>query len=95
MIVDQQTVNALEQLKPYPCWVTWRRVYRNGKWTKIPYDPKTGSPADSTDRSTWSNYEQAAQVASNYDGLGFVFCDENPFSGIDLDDCIVNGKVES
>lgn len=68
-----------------PQWVTWR--YENG--TKVPYSAKTGHKASSTKESTWTTYDIASKVAQarDYAGVGFVFSDDDPFTGIDLDDC--------
>jgi putative DNA primase/helicase len=45
----------------------------------------------STELMTWATFEQAlaAYEAGEppYDGIGFVFCNADPFVGIDLDDC--------
>jgi putative DNA primase/helicase len=40
---------------------------------------------------TWATFEEALAAyeagAPPYDGIGFVFCNADPFVGIDLDDC--------
>lgn len=75
-----------DELKELTQWCVWRYEKRNGKETKIPYDPKTYQNAKSNDESTWADY-QTAQTAfqeSNADGLGFFF--KPPYMGIDLDD---------
>src|SRR5579883_1375119 len=70
-------------------WVTWRLETRDGKTTKVPYDPKTGHKADSTDPATWSTFSIAlsAWEGGRFDGVGFVFSDADPFAGVDLDHC--------
>jgi hypothetical protein len=77
----------LTELKPYPQWVIWRYLNRDGKATKIPFNPKTGVPASVTEPSDWSNYEIAVQAArrTNADGIGFVLTANDPFTFIDLD----------
>ncbi len=77
---------TLKQLTSLPQWVTWR--YENG--TKVPYNPKTGHKADSTDTSTWATHQEAIRAANQrkHDGIGFVFTSNDPYVGIDLDDCI-------
>ncbi len=70
---------------------------RLNKWVnyvpeiKIPLDPKTGKAASSTDPSTWGTYEQSKASSEN---IGFVF-DDTGYYGIDLDDCVVSGKLNS
>ncbi|MFC4360303.1 hypothetical protein ACFO0N_20345 [Halobium salinum] len=70
-------------------WVCWNEQTRDGKPTKIPITPRTGGFASSTDRDTWTDFETAVEYAQNdeADGLGFVFTDNDPFVGVDLDDC--------
>jgi hypothetical protein len=75
-------------------WVCWKWVWRTerkagaGKWTKQPIRPD-GSAASVTDRSTWATFQDvlAAARAGQADGVGFVFTAEDPYFGLDLDDC--------
>ncbi len=79
--------NLPEEMRAYSQWVVWRYVYRDGqKPTKVPRDPKTGGPASVSDAGTWGTFDQACNAAHNYDGIGFVFTETDPFAGIDLDD---------
>lgn len=75
-------------------WVVWKAehiVKRDGtpKTTKIPFDPKTGKKASSQRRSNWGSFDQAceAYLSGDYQGIGFVFSADDPFVGIDLDNC--------
>jgi primase-polymerase (primpol)-like protein len=70
-------------------WVCWRREERDGKTTKVPVEPSTGEYASTTDQDTWSDFETALKEigATDADGVGFVFTDDDPLVGIDLDDC--------
>jgi primase-polymerase (primpol)-like protein len=83
------TVDVPDALTAYGQWVGWRSEKRDGKQTKIPIDPATGQYASSTDPETWGGFEAAANVVERGDGagVGFVFTDEDPFVGVDLDDC--------
>src|SRR5215218_5487071 len=69
------------ELKERPQWVVHRR--------KIPYDPKSGKPASSTDLTTWATFPEALEAykTGRYDGIGFVFCSADPYTGVDLDKC--------
>jgi RecA-family ATPase len=79
--------NLPEEIRAYSQWVVWRYVIRDGqKPTKVPRDPKTGGPASVSDTRTWGTFDQACNAVHNYDGIGFVFTEQDPFSGIDLDD---------
>ncbi|MER9258998.1 DUF5906 domain-containing protein [Mesorhizobium sp. M0619] len=80
-----------EALKAYQQFVVWRLVKRAGepKPAKLPFDPKTGLTASSTDPTTWTDFATAARVAAagGFNGIGFVFTADDPFAFIDLDDC--------
>lgn len=77
------------ELRTLHHWVLWRNEKRNGKPTKVPYNPRTLRPASSIDRQTWGSYEQTLETGNgegqNWNGLGFVFTDSDPYCGIDLD----------
>ncbi len=78
-------------------WVCWKFKWidgkdgRPGKWTKIPVDPKTGRGASSTDAATWGTFEEACAYADRWlsedGGIGFVFTDNDPYTGVDFDHC--------
>ena len=73
-------------------WVVWRYETRDGKDTKVPYDPKQISRrASTTNPDTWSTAAHAAEVRrvrpEMFDGIGFVVTPEDDFVGIDLDHC--------
>lgn len=74
-------------------WVVWRSEQRGGKITKVPYDARTGRLAESDNPDTWASYNDACAVAADFDGIGYVFSADDPFTGIDLDDCITDGQV--
>jgi putative DNA primase/helicase len=77
------------ELRDRAQWVAWKLTKRkqDKKPTKLPFDPATGRIASSTDPSTWGTLEQAlARLAQGgYDGIGFVFAEDDPYTGIDLD----------
>jgi primase-polymerase (primpol)-like protein len=71
-------------------WVCWKRVKRNGKWTKPPFEARTGDPADATKPNTWASFEEtiaACGANPQYAGIGYVFAPDDPYCGVDLDDC--------
>ena len=83
-----------EELKARPQWVVWKAV--GEKPDKVPYSARTGRKSSSTDLTTWSTFEEAlrAYEIGEYAGLGFVFSSGDPYTGIDLDDCVdENGKI--
>lgn len=82
-------LTAFDELKQRSQWVCWRLEERDGKTTKIPYDPSTGRRASSTDPATWGTYDQAVAGCKRYGctGIGFVFSEADPYVGVDLDHC--------
>ena len=74
------------ELKACPQWVDWRYETRDGKLTKVPYQPN-GKRAKSTQAATWSTFDDVKAAAANYAGVGFVFSKDDSYVGIDLDDC--------
>jgi primase-polymerase (primpol)-like protein len=87
-----------EELKIRSQWVNWRYAWDGKKWTKHPYNPRTGRRASSTDLLTWSPFADVlkAYEAGLYCGVGFVFCSGDPYTGIDLDGCrdSESGEIE-
>src|ERR1700748_604406 len=85
--------NIPEELKRLKQWVLWRSVDIGGKKpTKVPYTP-WGTKASVIKASDWCSFEDALHTLENgnsnadnsYDGLGFVFTIDDPYSFIDLD----------
>jgi putative DNA primase/helicase len=77
-----------EELRARPQWVVWKAV--GDKPDKVPYSARTGRRASSTDLLTWATFQEALEAYENgdYAGLGFVFSSADPYTGIDLDDCV-------
>src|SRR5215211_8730694 len=75
-------------------WMGTRFVVRkDGKKDKPPYRVVSGLPvikADKTNPENWATFEDAALVLSRgaVDAIGIVLTDQDPFYGIDGDDCI-------
>lgn len=82
--------NIPPELRDRPQWVAWDHEDRKGKPTKVPYSPVTGRRADTTDPGTWGTLAQAVEHAHSHGlaGIGFVFAADDPYVGIDLDDCL-------
>ncbi len=88
--LDVQPDGIPGELRVRPQWVCWRYAMDDkGKWTKHPYNPRTGKMASHSDLLTWSGFDEVfkAYKAGNYDGVGFVFCSGDHYSGVDLDVC--------
>ncbi len=78
-----------ETLRERDQWVCWREEKRDGKPTKIPVTPGAGGFASATESETWASFEAARDYTEteHADGIGFVFTDDDPIVGVDLDDC--------
>ena len=93
--ISVETIPA--ELRERRQWVCWKYETRSGqaKPTKVPKTIRGGN-ADSTNPSTWTSFGEALDAATNgdFDGIGFVFSTEDPYVGIDLDDCIgIDGQL--
>jgi primase-polymerase (primpol)-like protein len=94
----REPLNVPDDLSERDQWVLWRYEERNGRPTKVPYQA-TGRLASSTDSRSWHTFEAVLsawdKVPKRYAGVGFVFCREDPFCGIDLDDSLeAEGNVK-
>jgi hypothetical protein len=82
-----------QELKELPQWVCWRLEDHGGiKPTKVPYSVNSGAKASTTNPLTWVNYETAVAASSNFDGIGFVLSENDPYAFIDLDDAEGNAQ---
>lgn len=87
--------NIPEELKVLNQWVLWRYESPNGgKYTKIPYHHSGRFKARTTDIQTWSFFDEVIDViddpiktaSMDWQGIGFVFTDDDPYIFIDLDE---------
>lgn len=77
------------ELRSLNQWCYWSYEDRGGnKPTKVPYNV-SGNLVSVTDPSTWCSFDQVYDsfTAKGYDGIGFIFSDNDPFAFIDLDEC--------
>ena len=84
------------ELADLPQWVCWRlEPDPKGRDTKVPYNPKTGNKASSTNPDTWTDLDFAARACEqhHYSGLGFMFTKDADIVGVDIDHCIVDGVL--
>ena len=73
------------ELRRRRAWVCWRYEDREGKPTKVPYNPLTDRRARANDPSTWTSFESAVAAIGRYSGIGVMFSDG--LCGVDLDHC--------
>jgi len=78
--------NIPAELKERNQWIPWKSIEKGGRDAKVPFQPD-GTPAKTDDPSTWSSFDKCVSVASRFNGLGYVFSADDPYTGIDLDSC--------
>lgn len=95
-----------KSLVTVPQWVCWQYTARDGaKQGKKPIDPTTGEPADVSAPdsgtvlpNTLHHHEEGYPIGNrdvsnvDTDGIGFIFTTEDPFVGVDLDNCVNSEK---
>lgn len=86
--------NIPEELKALNQWVLWRYEQSpTGKWTKPPYHHSGKFRANHSDNQTWGFFEEVLNTiddpvktaAGDWQGIGFVVSDNDPYVFIDLD----------
>lgn len=58
-------------------WCVWKYEDRDGKPTKVPYNPRTGGRAQSNNPATFSDFKTAVAAfgTCKYDGMGIADTD--------------------
>lgn len=80
--------NIPQYIKEHGLFCCWKYENRNGRQTKVPYNPFTGKCAKSNDPGSFVDFDRACLVAakSSYDGIGLgIFGD---ICAIDIDHCV-------
>lgn len=99
---ELENMQAPDLLKGLKGWLVWRWVQRPGKVkaSKVPYyitgDARRGAQGSETDRSKMATFEEAKTFAirHNFPGVGFAFMPEFGITGLDFDDCVIDGVVD-
>lgn len=98
---EKGKIEGIEELADYSQWILWREEKRSDEVTKIPQQLH-GHMAKVNDETTWAALDELLfnidwENENYFNGLGFVFTEEGPFCGVDLDDCRnpETGEVES
>lgn len=88
-------------VKRYAQWVLWQFIWKDEtkQWAKIPINARTFQFAESNNPETWSTFEKASEAYLNepdsFDGVGFVFTPDDPYCGIDFDNCVnTDGTID-
>jgi len=87
-----------QQLKDMRRWAPWKAVWNETrqKYDKIPYHPDHYG-LSTKDVKRWVDFDTANSSQrlnpNKYKGVGFVLTDITDVVGIDLDDCVADGKI--
>lgn len=76
-------MNVPQEVADRRQWMLWTLEYG----TKVPYQCN-GSRAKSNDPKTWATLDEVTELIEQHTGIAFVFSEDDPFCGVDLDDCI-------
>jgi len=89
--------NIPDELKAHDQWVVWKALWNKKKWTKPPYNFRTGKMGEWQSPSFWGSFDDVLKTyqAGNWDGIGFVFSKDDLFCGSDFDHCLTDGAVDS
>lgn len=99
-IIPESTVNAIdskpepiqynfeaipETFKEFNNWLLWKYINKNGKWTKIPYQPN-GNKASATSPNNWCSFNECVKAfrSGKFTGIGFAIGDSG-LTCIDID----------
>ncbi|MGH2533843.1 MAG: PQQ-binding-like beta-propeller repeat protein [Thermomicrobiales bacterium] len=82
----------LTERRQWVCWEWGKRAHRRAndggaEWGKFPISPVTGGPEQGP--ATWGSFDDALAFRRRHGvaGIGFAFTREDPYVGIDLDQC--------
>ena len=85
-----QSENLPAKLRETGLFCCWRYEQRDGKRTKVPYNPRTRGKAQSTNPDTFAPLAVTLAAADGFDGIGVgVF---GSLGAIDIDHCINDAK---
>lgn len=80
------------ELRALNQWVCWRYEIVGGRQTKVPYSPDGQYKANINNPASWGAFDTACATAmsATMDGIGFVLTQNDPYTGIDIDDKLEN-----
>lgn len=90
MSLGDQYSKIPQEMRSIDRWVCWTTRQRDSNQTKVPIDPTTGQLASVKDPTNWTDFATAhtrCDLEEILEGVGFVFVENGPYIGIDLDNC--------
>lgn len=91
-----QINNIPAELQARNQWVLWKYEERDGKRTKVLRNPLTLERAKASEPTTWASFAFTLDTynkLNQYDGIGYVFDEQDPYTGVDIDHCITDGEL--
>jgi primase-polymerase (primpol)-like protein len=83
--------NVPGELRAKRQWMAWRRgdAKPDGRFDKPPVSLRHGYDGSSNYPSDWGTFEEAVAFAQRHGlpGVEFVFTKDDPYCGVDLDQC--------
>jgi len=82
--------NIPPEFRAGTAFVVWKYQWRNGTWTKPPFNARTRASASHSKPDTWSTFDQALTTyrSHGFDGIGRALTAGDGFAGWDLDECL-------
>lgn len=89
--------NMPEHLQKYGLFCLWKYEERDGRKTKVPYNPKSFSRGNSADRNAFVSFSEISEiwerVHDQFNGIGVGVFDQ--IGAIDIDHCFEGGELSA
>lgn len=80
-----------QELRDRVQWLNWTYRERDSREAKVPVDA-AGHAIDATDPARWRSFDEACAIAeARGHGIALALSDDDPYVGVDLDDCVDAG----
>jgi primase-polymerase (primpol)-like protein len=88
--------NIPKRLRDIDQFVVWKYAIVDGEIKKPPCSPKTGKFASVRNPASWGSFHDAQQAykTGTFAGIGMVLTSDRGIVAIDIDHCIVEGKIQ-
>ena len=87
--------NVPAELKGLKQWIMWKYEVKEGKKTKVPYQT-SNVKASVTNPNHWGMLSDVEEAMDSglFEGAGFVFTEEDEFTGVDVDKSVANREFD-
>lgn len=89
--------NIPMELRALRQWICWRYEEVAGRMTKVPYSPDGLHRVSIHNPATWGTFDEAVRgaMSQTMNGIGMVLTENDPYTGIDIDDKPENPASEA